>query len=110
MKVSNKLPNAASALPNAETAKTSKTTGAESILDAKKPKAASSLGASDSAKVDLSQRAQDMRKAKELATPSDSIDEAKVARLQKMIDEGSYKIDAGAIADRLLDEQMKMPT
>jgi negative regulator of flagellin synthesis FlgM len=50
-----------------------------------------------------------MKRAKELATPSKDIDEAKVARLQAMIDSGKYKMDAAAIADRLVDEQMKMP-
>jgi flagellar biosynthesis anti-sigma factor FlgM len=49
-----------------------------------------------------------MARAKELATPSDSIDEAKVARLQRMIDEGKYRVDSGAVADRLLDEHLKM--
>lgn len=107
MKVSNKLPNA---MQNAEAAKASKTGSAESLLESKKNKASAGVdaGGIDSAKVDLSSRAQDMRKAKELATPSNDVDEAKVARLQKLIDEGKYKVDAEAIADRLLDEHMKM--
>ncbi|MCB0422740.1 MAG: flagellar biosynthesis anti-sigma factor FlgM [Bdellovibrionales bacterium] len=58
-----------------------------------------------SAKVDLSSRAQAMQKAKEIASDS-SIDEAKVARLQKLIDAGEYKTDASAIADRLVDEHL----
>ncbi|MCB0413992.1 MAG: flagellar biosynthesis anti-sigma factor FlgM, partial [Bdellovibrionales bacterium] len=29
-------------------------------------------------------------------------------RLQKMIDEGSYKVNAEAIADRIVDEHIKM--
>lgn len=103
MKISNKLPSAtqgtASSADIADINKKGKASG---------PKTAFPAG--DSAKVDLSPRAQELRKAKELATPSDSIDEAKVARLQKLIDAGQYKVDADAIADRLLDEQMKMPT
>ena len=39
----------------------------------------------------------------------DDIDEAKVARLQKLIDEGKYNVDADAIADRMIDEHSKMP-
>lgn len=107
MKVSNKLPNA---MQNAEAAKTGKAGAADSLLESKKnkPSAGVDRSAMDSAKVDLSPRAQEMRKAKELATPSNDIDEAKVARLQKLIDEGKYKVDAEAIADRLLDEHMKM--
>lgn len=110
MKVSNKLPNA---MQNAEAAKSAKASGPESILDTKKSRASSAVSGaeiSQSAKVDVSQRAQDIKRAKELATPSNDIDEAKVARLQALIDSGKYKVDAEAIADRLLDEQMKMPT
>ena len=106
MKVSNKIPNA---IQGSEAAKTTKT-GADSIIDGKRTKSSqvSSGGAEGSTRVDVSSRAQEMAKAKELATPSDSIDEAKVARLQKLIDSGKYKVDADALADRLLDEQMKM--
>lgn len=61
-----------------------------------------------SSKVDVSDRAQMMQKAKEIAS-NNSIDEAKVARLQKLIDEGKYSTDASAIADRLVDEHMSFP-
>ena len=59
-----------------------------------------------SANVNVSERAQMMQKAKEIAGSPMTVDEAKVARLQKMIDEGSYKVDADSIADRLVDEHM----
>jgi negative regulator of flagellin synthesis FlgM len=110
MKVTNnKLPNS---MPSTESAKSAKLGGAESILDGKKAKGADVVGADglSSTRIDVSPRAQELRKAKELATPSDSIDEAKVARLQKMIDSGSYKVDAEAISERLLDEYGKMPS
>jgi negative regulator of flagellin synthesis FlgM len=108
MKVSSKMP---SSVQNAETAKAGKAGGAEALFEAKKARGAA--GAADisggSARVDVSTRAQDMARAKELATPSDDIDEAKVERLQRLIDSGQYKIDAEAIADRLIDEHSKMP-
>ncbi len=63
-----------------------------------------------SATVDLSDSARQIQKAVELATPGDSIDEAKVSRLQKLIDEGKYGIDAEAIADRMVDEHFLMPS
>lgn len=106
MKVSNKTPNP---MQNAEAAKLTKSqTGS---VDKKKSGAASGFDAvaGSSAKVDVSSRAQDLKKAKELATPSQDIDEAKVARLQKMIDEGKYKVDAEAVADRLVDAHLDMP-
>ncbi len=112
MKVTGKMPNTAQA---GEAAKSARTGGADSIFDSKKTKGSrgadggGALGGADSARVDLSSRAQDMARAKELATPNDNIDEAKVARLQKLIDAGKYKVDAEAIADRLVDEHSKMP-
>lgn len=66
-------------------------------------------GVKGSAQVDVSDRAQMMQKAKDIASRPDSIDEAKVARLQKLIDEGKYQVDADAIADRLVDEHMSIP-
>lgn len=58
--------------------------------------------------VSVSERAQMMQKAKDIASKGD-IDEAKVARLQKLIDEGKYKTDAKAIADKLVDEHLQIP-
>ena len=61
-----------------------------------------------SVKLNLSDRAQAFQKAKEVASKVD-VDEAKVARLQKLIDEGKYSVDASAIADRLVDDHLAMP-
>ncbi len=74
----------------------------------KKSIGASALG--DSSRVEVSERAQTIKKARELATPDDSIDEAKVARLQKLIDKGEYSVDASAIADKMVDEHMMLPS
>jgi flagellar biosynthesis anti-sigma factor FlgM len=60
---------------------------------------------SGSTKVQVSPEAQAFQKAKAIASSS-TVDEAKVARLQKLIDEGKYKVDSQAIADRLVDEQL----
>jgi len=108
MKVTGKFPNSAQ---GTEAAKTAKAGGAESLFESRKAKGSAQGGsaAGGSAKVELSTRAQDLARAKELATPSNDIDEAKVARLQKLIDAGEYKVDAEAIADRLVDEHSKMP-
>ncbi len=109
MKVtSNKLP---STMPSTNSgvgeAAKAKAGGLEAALDVK---AKSTADIGSSSRVELSPRAQDIKKARELATPDmDSVDEAKVARLQAMIDSGSYKVNAEAIADRLLDEHTKMP-
>lgn len=93
-----------------DTGKAGKTDGA-AALDKNTKAGALSVkeGVKDSAKVDVSARAQQMQKAKEIASRPDTVDEAKVARLQKLIDEGKYKVDADAIADRLVDEHMTIP-
>lgn len=109
MKVtSNKLPNTMPASTSAAgEASKAKAAGLEKALENAKTKSTADLGSSS--KVELSSRAQDIKRAKELATPSNDIDEAKVARLQALIDKGEYKVNAEAIADRLLDEHSKMP-
>lgn len=107
MKVSNKLPSAMQNAENAQAAKSSKLGNAAAALEGQKSRGAANAG--DSVRVELSPQAQEIKKAKELATPNmDSVDDAKVARLQKLIDEGKYKVNAEAIADRLLDEHLKM--
>ncbi len=63
---------------------------------------------SNSAKVDVSQRAKDMQRIKDIAMNAEDIDMEKVNRLQKLIDEGDYKIDAAGVADRMLDEHLMM--
>ena len=75
--------------------------GPKSIFD----KDTSSVG--NNSKVELSARAQQMQKAKEVAS-KDTVNESRVAQLQKLIDRGEYKTDAGAIADRMVDEHFMM--
>ncbi len=65
---------------------------------------------STSAQVEVSQDARHIQKAMELAKVDDSVDTDKVARLQKLVDAGAYRVDAESIADRLIDEHLKMPT
>lgn len=62
--------------------------------------------AADSAKVDLSARAKDVQRAKEIAMASPDMDHAKIEKFQKLIDEGKYKIDSKAIAERMVEEHL----
>lgn len=61
-------------------------------------------------KVSLSSRARDFEKAKALALrEEESADrEEKIARLQKLIDEGKYTVDADKVAQNLLKEHLLM--
>ena len=69
-------------------------------------KTSESVGSDPSAKVQLSSRAQDIKKSREIAMNTPDVDEAKVAKFQKLIDNGNYKVDAKAVADRLVDEHL----
>lgn len=60
----------------------------------------------EATRVQLSDRAQEANRIKELAMAAPDVDEAKVAKFQKLIDDGQYKIDAKAIADRMVDEHL----
>jgi negative regulator of flagellin synthesis FlgM len=63
--------------------------------------------ANDASKVEVSPRAQEAKRIKELALAAPDVDEAKVAKFRKLIDEGNYKTDAKAIADRMVDEHLE---
>ena len=92
---------------NSKAEKTDKT-GVASAVDVKdlKGKGVEDLGAgSEATKVNLSSRAQDIKRVKDLAMAAPEINEEKVARLQKLVDDGNYKVDAKEIAGKMVDEQ-----
>jgi negative regulator of flagellin synthesis FlgM len=66
----------------------------------------SDIGASS--RVEVSPKAQEAKRIKELAMATPDVDEAKVAKFRQMIDEGKYKIDAKSIADKMVDEHLAM--
>ncbi len=80
-----------------------------SLIKKTRPQGASPTEMMDATKINLSPQARQINKAKEIAS-QDSIDEAKVARLQKMIDAGEYKVDAEAVADKLVNEHLLLPS
>ncbi len=61
----------------------------------------------ESSKVNLSQRSQDIRKAKEIAQKTPDVRADRVLELQKRIDEGTYLVDAKDIADKMVDEELQ---
>lgn len=58
------------------------------------------------ARVDLSPRAQEMKRIKEVALSAPDVNMDKVAKFQKLIDEGKYKVNADSVADRMVDEHL----
>lgn len=69
--------------------------------------ALSELGKSGAAtKTQLSERAQDLKQIKDIAMSSPDVDMAKVEKFRRLIDEGKYKTDSKAIADKMVDEHL----
>jgi flagellar biosynthesis anti-sigma factor FlgM len=60
---------------------------------------------SDATKLNLSPQARQIAKATDIAKDQ-SVNEAKIQRLQKMIDGGEYKVDADGVAEKLLTEHL----
>ena len=60
-----------------------------------------------SSKIDFSSRAQEAKKAKEVASGTPDVDEAKVAKFQALIDSGKYKVDSSAVAERMIEDSIK---
>jgi negative regulator of flagellin synthesis FlgM len=73
---------------------------------AKDVKELATSGKNDAVKVDLSERSQDIRQAKEMAMATPDINMEKVEKFRKLIDEGNYKVDAKAVADRMVSESL----
>lgn len=61
----------------------------------------------EASRVEVSDRAQEAKRIKELAMATPDVDMAKVEKFRKLIDEGKYKVDAKAVADRMVDEHLE---
>ncbi len=86
---------------------TQKKTEKSDKLDSKPETNLSKADLGTSSEVALSERARDAKKAKEVAMKSSpDVDEAKVAKFQRLIDSGQYKVDAKKVADKLVDENL----
>lgn len=59
-------------------------------------------------KVDVSDRALEAKRIKELAMSAPDVDMAKVEKFRNMIDSGNYKVDARAVADKMVDDHLEM--
>jgi flagellar biosynthesis anti-sigma factor FlgM len=56
--------------------------------------------------LNISQRAAEAQKIKSLINQVPDVDEAKIAKFQKLIDSGEYTVDSKKLADKMLEEQM----
>jgi negative regulator of flagellin synthesis FlgM len=64
--------------------------------------------ASGDANTEISAKAKEFAKAKAVAHDAPDVREEKIAALKARIADGKYKIDADAIADRMVDDHIKM--
>ncbi|MBU6152692.1 MAG: flagellar biosynthesis anti-sigma factor FlgM [Bdellovibrionales bacterium] len=62
----------------------------------------------DSVNADISVKARDMAKAKQVAGEAPDLREAKIAELREKIQNKTYNVSADAIADRLVDDHLRM--
>lgn len=87
--------------------KQEKTGNAKSVKDSVKD-LATPAGSAQATRVDLSDRAQEAKQIKELAMKSSpDVDMDKVEKFRRLIDSGQYKVDAQAVADRMVDEHLE---
>lgn len=93
---------------SSKSSKAEKSSEATSSAAAKKSSASSSDEAapSQATKVELSPKAQDIKRIKEIAQSAPDIDMNKVEKFKRMIADGTYKVDAQAVADRMVDEHL----
>ena len=98
---------------NTQSSDVQSTKGASKAVAADKAKK-SSKGTSASAaesgdtKTDISPKAKEFAQAKKIASDAPDVREAKIAELRKRISEGHYKVDADAVADRMVDDHLQM--
>ncbi|MBI3544812.1 MAG: flagellar biosynthesis anti-sigma factor FlgM [Deltaproteobacteria bacterium] len=72
----------------------------------RRPGKSEEAGSDSSEKVAISSRARDIAKAKEAVGSGGDVDEAKVAKFRAAIQNGSYKVDADKVADKMVDEHL----
>jgi len=61
---------------------------------------------SDAVKSDLSSKGKEFARARAVAGGAPDVREDKIAELKKRIAEGSYKVDANSVADKMVDEHL----
>ena len=73
---------------------------------ATKSEGAGAAAVDGSANTEISSKAKEMSKARDLAAAAPDTREEKIAKLKKRISEGRYQVDAKAVADRMVDEHL----
>jgi len=61
-----------------------------------------------SAKVNVSQTARDINKISEVARAAPDVDMNKVNKFKELINSGKYQVNAAAIADKMVEEELQI--
>ena len=69
---------------------------------------AKSTEKNNSTNTEISSKAKDMAKAKQIATDAPDVREAKIAELKERIQNKKYNVGADAIADKLVDDHIRL--
>lgn len=93
----------------AEGGKKEKAEKSQAVVDNKPSTPASALNnvGAGASRVDVSSRAQEAKRIKELAMAAPDVDEAKVAKFRQLIDDKKYQVDARAVADKMVDDHLE---
>ncbi len=97
-----------SPVQNTETQAAKKTEKTKSNAYENRASSASTGAKTESASAEISTRARDMAKAKQAANDAPDVREARIAELREQILNKKYDVSADAIADRLVDDHLRM--
>jgi flagellar biosynthesis anti-sigma factor FlgM len=94
-------------IQNADTAASKKAELKKAGYEVEK-KSTATTTKSDSVNAEISSKAHDMAKAKQIASDTSDVREAKIAELKEKIQNKKYDVSASAIADKLVDDHIRM--
>jgi negative regulator of flagellin synthesis FlgM len=60
------------------------------------------------ARTEISSKGKEFATARAVATQTPDVRDDRIAELKKKISEGNYKVNADAVADRMIDDHLKM--
>lgn len=93
---------------NADASSSAKKTGrAGKAEGAQKTGGASQAAAAGDVNSDISSKGKEFAKAKAVAAETPDVREEKIAELKRRIAAGKYKVDADAVAGKMVDEHLK---
>lgn len=85
----------------------SKAAAAEKAKKSSKSNSSSSTGETGDVKMNISSEAKEFARAKQIASEAPDVREAKIAELKRRIAEGKYKVEAEAVADKMITEHLQ---